>query len=163
MRSIKLGQQSFVKGTYALTSGISTENVLIKNDTVTGSIRLPKGLTGDRINPVSGDIRYNTTTNFIEYYDGTDWRSIAFQQNQTITKDSFTGDGVEDTFGPLTFTPASVNNILVFIQNVFQVGSSNYDLRDSLDGTTPPLNYIRFGSIPPLNHSIIVLHGFDKT
>lgn len=163
MRSIKLGQQSFVKGTYALTSGVGTENVLIKNATVTGSIRLPKGLTADRVNPISGDIRYNTTTNFIEYYDETDWRSVAYQQNQTITKDSFTGDGVADSFGPLSFTPKGVDNILVFIQNVFQTGSSNYTLVDSLGGATPPLNYIKFGSVPPLNHSIIVLHGFDKT
>lgn len=163
MRSIKTGHQFFVKGTYALTPGISTENVLIKNANVTGSIRLPKGLTAERINPVSGDIRYNTNTNFIEYYDGTDWRSITYQQNQTITKDSFTGDGVADLFGPLTYTPASVNNILVFIQNVFQIGSSNYTLTDSGGGATPPLNYIKFGSAPPLNHSIIILHGFDKT
>lgn len=163
MRSIKLGQQSFVKGTYALTPGISTENVLIKSATVTGSMRLPKGLTAERVNPVSGDIRYNTTTNFIEYYDGTDWRSVAYQQNQTITKDSFTGDGIADTFGPLSFTPAGVNNILVFIQNVFQVGSSNYTLVNSVGGATPPLNYIKFGSFPPLGHSIILLHGFDRT
>lgn len=163
MRSVRTGPQSFVKGTFALTPGLSTNNVLVKNAQVTGSIRLPKGLTAERINPVSGDIRFNTSTSFIEYYDGVDWRSVTYQQNQTITKDTFTGDGIIDTFGPLTYTPASVNNILVFIQNVFQVGGSNYSLVDSLGGAVPPLNYIKFGSVPPLNHSIVILHGFDKT
>ena len=163
MRSIKTGQQSFVKSAYSLTPGASTENILINGATITGSVRLPKGLTADRVNPVSGDIRFNTTTNFIEYYDGVDWRSLSYQQNQTVTKDSFTGDGVEDTYGPLSFTPAGNDNILVFIQNVFQIGSSNYTLTDSSGGATPPLNYIKFGSIPPLGHSIVILHGFDKS
>lgn len=164
MRSIKQGPQYFVKGTYSLTPGYDLTNVLIKNDTLTGSIRMPKGLDAERPGtPVSGDIRYNTTSNVMEYYDGGNWRSISYQQNQTITKDSFTGDGINDKFGPLTYTPTSVNNILVFIQNVFQVGASNYTLVDSGGGATPPLNYIKFGSIPPNGHSIIILHGFDKS
>lgn len=164
MRSIKQGIPYFVKGSYSLTSGYDLTNVLINNDTLTGSIRLPKGLDADRpAVPISGDLRYNTTSNVLEYYDSVNWRSVTYQQNQTITKDSFTGDGVVDTFGPLTYTPSGVDNILVFIQNVFQIGGSNYNLVDSLGGSTPPLNYIKFGSIPPLGHSITILHGFDKT
>lgn len=146
-----------------MTHGTGQQNILINNDTITGSIRLPKGLTAERANPVAGDLRFNTNTNYIEYYDGVDWRSLTYQQNQTITKDTFTGDGIATKFGPLTYTPAGANNILVFIQNVFQIGASNYTLVDSGGGATPPLNYINFGSVPPNGHSIVVLHGFDKT
>ena len=164
MRSLRQGYQTFVKSIYNLTPGIDQGNILINNDTAITGLRLPKGLDADRPSvPISGDIRYNTTSNVLEYYDGSNWRRVTYQQNQTITKDSFTGDGVVDLFGPLTYTPSSVDNILVFIQNVFQIGGSNYSLQDSLGGATPPLNYIKFGSIPPLGHSIILLHGFDRT
>jgi hypothetical protein len=146
-----------------MTHGTSTQNILINNDLITGSLRIPKGTTGDRVNPNTGDIRYNTTTNYLEYYDGSNWRSVTFQQNQTITKDTFTGDGVNTRFGPLSFTPSGANNILVFIQNVFQVGTTNYTLVNSTGGGTGTLNYINFGSIPPNGHSIVILHGFDKT
>ena len=164
MRSIKQGYQTFIKRIYNLTPGVDQGNILINNDTAIAGLRLPKGQTADRPSiPIAGDTRYNTDNNLLEYYDGVDWRSITYQQNQTITKDSFTGDGIATKFGPLTTTPSGENNILVFIQNVFQIGGSNYTLVDSLGGATPPLNYINFGSVPPLGHSIVILQGFDKT
>lgn len=165
MRSIKQGYQTFVKRIYHLTPGLDQGNILINNDVnVLSGLRLPKGQNSDRPGvPVAGDTRYNTDNNFLEYYDGTDWRSITYQQNQAILKEIFPGDGIADTFGPLYYTPASVDNILVFVQNVFQIGGSNYTLVDSMGGATPPLKYIKFGSVPPNGHSIVVLHGFDKT
>jgi hypothetical protein len=163
MRSVKTGESTFVKGTYHLTLGVGQQNVLINAGNVTGALRLPKGTTGQQANPVSGDIRFNTTTGYLEYYDASNWRSITFQQNLTITKDAFTGDGSTTLFGPLSFTPASANNVLIFVQGVFQQGTTNYTMVNSSGLVSGTLNYILFGSAPPLSQSIVVLHGFDKT
>ena len=162
MRSIKTGHSFFVKGTYSFTTGDGSQNILINNDSITGSLRLPKGTTGNQINPSIGDIRFNTTTGFMEYYDGVDWRSIAYQQNQTIVKDTFTGDGVVTKFGALTTIPISDDNILVFVQGVFQSGSTNYSLVNSSGGGSGTLNYINFGSPPPMGLAVVILQGFDK-
>tara|TARA_B100000902_G_scaffold395677_1_gene454790 strand:+ start:173 stop:1762 length:1590 start_codon:yes stop_codon:yes gene_type:complete len=63
-----------------------------KNRKFTGttSIKLPEGTTAQRAgSPADGEIRFNTTTNLAEYYDGTAWKSI--DSPPTIT--SFTIDG----------------------------------------------------------------------
>ena len=48
-----------------------------KNRKFTGSVgeRISLGDTGSRVN-VQGTIRFNTTTNLMEYYSGTDWKAI---------------------------------------------------------------------------------------
>jgi len=43
--------------------------------TGTSGIRLSTGTTGQRVD-TTGIIRFNTTTNLAEYYNGTDWKSI---------------------------------------------------------------------------------------
>ena len=57
--------------------------------TGTDSIVLPKGTTAQRVAAASGELRFNTTTNLAEYYDGTDWKPI--DSPPVIT--SFTLDG----------------------------------------------------------------------
>ena len=52
----------------------------LKNTTIsdTGSLNLPAGTTAQRpASPVAGQIRYNTTINDTEYYDGGAWRPIS--------------------------------------------------------------------------------------
>ncbi len=58
-----------------------SRDILGKNRKFTGtdSIQLPNGTTGERNASGStdkGKIRFNTTTNLAEYYDGTDWKAI---------------------------------------------------------------------------------------
>jgi hypothetical protein len=55
----------------------------------TSGIVLPKGTTAERASTETGEIRYNTTTNLAEYYNGTDWKPI--DSPPTIT--NFTIDG----------------------------------------------------------------------
>jgi len=54
-----------------------SRDILGKNRKFTGTdgIVLPTGATGTRVN-TTGVIRFNTTTNLAEYYNGTDWKSI---------------------------------------------------------------------------------------
>ena len=56
--------------------------------TGTNGIKLPTGTTGQRVDE-AGRLRFNSTTNLAEYYDGTDWKSI--DAPPTIT--GFTIDG----------------------------------------------------------------------
>lgn len=54
---------------------VSSESKTITFDQ-TGSIVLPKGTTSQRPSaPTQGAQRWNTTTNKLEYYDGTQWLS----------------------------------------------------------------------------------------
>jgi hypothetical protein len=49
-----------------------------KNRKFTGTkgIVTPKGTTGERVGSESGELRFNTTTELMEYYDGTTWKPI---------------------------------------------------------------------------------------
>ena len=42
----------------------------------TEATRMVKGTTGERASAEAGDLRFNTTTSLMEYYDGTQWKSI---------------------------------------------------------------------------------------
>ena len=59
--------------------------------TGTDSIKLPTGTTGQRVD-AAGNLRFNSTTNLAEYYDGTDWKSI--DAPPTITGFSLDGGSV---------------------------------------------------------------------
>ena len=123
-------------------------------DRVSGGLSTPAGSTGDRpAAPRVGDIRYNTTTNNLEFYNGSGYNNVAVKGSVTITKDSFTGDGSTAIY-TLSIAPADENNILVFVGNVHQ----NPDVAYSLSGAT-----LTFSSPPPDTQTIIVLHGFDST
>lgn len=112
------------------------------------------GTSDQRIaEPVTGLVRFNTSTESLEYYNGSSYQSIAVQGNVTIAKDSFTGDG-STTVYTLSVTPANENAILVFVGNVHQ----NPGIAYSLTGAT-----LTFSGPPPDTHTIVVLHGFDST
>ena len=49
-----------------------------KNRKFTGTkgVTVPKGTTGQRVGSESGELRFNTTTELMEYYDGNQWKPI---------------------------------------------------------------------------------------
>ena len=49
-----------------------------KNKKFTGTkgITTPKGTTEQRVGAESGELRFNTTTNELEFYTGTIWKSM---------------------------------------------------------------------------------------
>ena len=49
-----------------------------KNRKFTGTkgITVSKGTTGQRVGSESGELRFNTTTELMEYYDGNAWKPI---------------------------------------------------------------------------------------
>lgn len=123
-------------------------------DEETGSVTLPSGTTAERsADPLPGDIRFNTSTNNLEFFNGTGFENAAIKGNVSITKDSFTGDGSTMVY-TLSITPTNENSVLVFVGNVHQ----NPGVAYTLSGAD-----ISFSSPPPDTHTIVVLHGFDST
>ena len=135
-------------------------------------VKLPKGSTAERpAHPTNGHIRYNTSVNELEVYQDDAWRKLRFKepnQNPGIVQQTFTGaDGVETVFGILNSgdadypIPATEKNILVFVENVFQIPGTHYSLVQN-----PPAKaagwYIEFGSAVPFGKDVTVLHNFDK-
>jgi len=102
------------------------------SSTASNSMRLPKGATADRPQTSlaqSGMVRYNTTSDptanpsttslgLEVYHDGA-WRTVRFKGASTITKQTLSpvGNAVETVFGPLTYVPATADNIIVLVEN----------------------------------------------
>jgi hypothetical protein len=134
---------------------------------ITGGLRLPKGTTAQRpqlsgvrtTGGANGFMRYNTTTNSIEAYIDGVWEVVRAPGATAITKQTLgPGNEVETTFGPLTKIPNSENNILVFVENVFQISDTNYNLVDNYLGSGN--TYIVFTSSIPLDKYITIYYGY---
>lgn len=150
------------------------------------NLLLPKGVTDDRpVSPKLGMIRYNTTTNDVEVYQGLTegsgaWRSLRYKESIGITQQTLgIGDDVETIFGPLnpappdsdptltvqTNTAWTGNNIIVLVENVVQIFTTNYTVLhlgpENPQGRDPG-SYVAFDSPVPTGKYVTVLHGFDK-
>ena len=156
-------------------------------------LTLPRGNTSDRLEVsdtgnLRGMIRYNTTTDEVEVYQGyggrATWRSLRYKESTKIVQqDLGVGDDEETVFGPLNPAPPTSalvddksdwggQNLLVFVENVMQLHNTNYVIVQS-DGTTP-INgnvyatgwYVKFDDPVPIGtvdpKHVTVLHGFDR-
>jgi hypothetical protein len=120
------------------------------------SIGLPSGpTTSQPADAPDGSLRYNTTLNSFEFYNGTNWVQVtgAVGGKHTVTRDSFTLDGSTLAYGALSFEPSADQNVLVFIEGVFQ-NDSQYNI----SGTTITLTSILEADN---GKTLTVLHGFD--
>ncbi len=135
-----------------------------------GGLMLPKGTTGQRPQltgvrqptDANGTIRYNTTTNSIEAYVGGAWEVVRAPGSTTITKQTLgPGDGTETVFGPLNSSfvssySASSDNIIVLVENVMQISTTNFTVNQSVSGSLTGPNapyadgwYVKFTSAVP--------------
>lgn len=144
-----------------------------------GGLMLPKGTTTQRPQltgvrqptDANGTLRYNTTLSVIEAYVGGTWVTVASPVATAITKQTFgPGDGVETVFGPLstsfvTAYSASPDNIIVLVENVFQISVTNYTVVQNPVGK-PAGWYVQFTSAVPGTGSggnpvyVTVYHGY---
>lgn len=120
-----------------------------------GSIVVPSGTNAQRPGTaVNGMLRYNTdaqTNGQLECYSGGRWRALRFvEQGQIIQQNLGAGDGLNLYFGPLNSTyyntsnnannaTVGAQNIIVVVENVFQVSGINYNIVNS--GTIPGETY----------------------
>lgn len=144
------------------------DQVIVDSDNV---MLIPKGSQADRpATPTNGHMRYNTDDNEFEFFANGAWREVRYKEpNQVgITQQNLgNGDASTTLFGPLDSgdpdfpNPDAAQNILVFVENVFQISGTNYTLEQNPPGEDPGY-YLNFTSAPDLDKPITVLHNFDK-
>ena len=107
--------------------------------------------------PVNGQIRYNSSSNKLEYYSNTAWRQVAKEGNTTIVSDSFTGVTLQTDFSPLSYSYSAGQEaqVLIFVGTVFQIPGTNY----TFYGNTQ----IHFTSAPSNGSAITILHNYGST
>jgi hypothetical protein len=112
---------------------------------------LPKGTTAQRPQLTSvrqptdanGTIRYNTTIPALEAYVGGAWVTVASPFAAAITKQTLGPGGESGTdtiFGPLNSTfatsyAASADNVLVLVENVMQISTTNFTINQNPTST----------------------------
>ena len=133
---------------------------LVKNlelDGVANSLLIPQGDTATQpTSPLAGMLRYNTTLNMLEFYNGSAFVQLAGGSGgkSTVTRNSFTLDGSTTIYPGLSFEPAADQNVLVFIEGVFQKDDTY-----SISGTTITLTSTLESDS---GKTLTVLHGFDS-
>lgn len=138
---------------------------------------VPVGNESERpATPENGHIRYNTDVDEFELFQGNAWRKMRFKEPRQIVQQNLgNGNDIETLFGPLDNqdtdydAPASAQSVIVLIENVFQISTTNYTLVQDPSGTSSitglPYDagwYIQFGSPVPVGKPVTVLHNFDK-
>ena len=100
---------------------------------------MPRGTTAERpVSPVNGMMRYNTTTEQVEVYQSSTWRSFRFKESTAVTQQTLgPGDDILRHFGPLNPAPPTTTesgstygpqNLLVYIDTVPQIPNTNFVL-----------------------------------
>jgi hypothetical protein len=129
-----------------LYSDVSNTNVYV-SPIGNGALVVPNGTNAQQPSGVNGMLRYNTDivqnggTGRLEVYSAGRWRGLRFAEQGPITQQSLgAGDGLATLFGPLNSTyydPTGNNangtsvggqNILVVVENVLQLATTNYTI-----------------------------------
>ncbi len=107
------------------------QNGKIVTDSV-ASIQIPAGSTNQRVESYqNGQLRYNTDLQEFEGYINGQWELLRTRRQANITFQTVgTGNYVNTTYGPLSYrqNPNKPENVLVFVENVYQVPTVNYTL-----------------------------------
>ena len=136
MRLLK-AQNTNLRNIYGKGVKYDTDDQVILDST--NAVFVPKGTTAQRpTNPQNGHIRYNTTDNRFEAYEAGQWDGIKSAAPSTyapITQQNLgNGDATITLFGPLNSgdpfypVPTAAVNVLVLVENVFQISTTNYTL-----------------------------------
>ena len=114
----------------------------------TGAAVMPAGTTAQRPTAVAGQFRYNSTLGKFEGYTDA-WGEIGGGGAASFAADNFTGNGSTTAYA-LTTPAASEDNLLVFIEGVFQQQNA-FSIATS-GGTTT----LTFSAAPANGNSIII-------
>ena len=109
--------------------GNASPDVSLDIGSFTDAIHMPVGTTAQRPSGAAGYFRYNSTLGKFEGYT-TSWGDIGGGAN-TFTTNIYTGDGSTTAF-TLSQSVANVNDLIVFIDGVYQVPTAAY----TVSGTT---------------------------
>ena len=114
----------------------------------TGAAVMPAGTTAQRPTAAAGQFRYNSTLGKFEGYTDA-WGEIGGGGAASFAADNFTGNGSTTAYA-LTTPAASEDNLLVFIEGVFQQQNA-FSIATS-GGTTT----LTFSAAPANGNSIII-------
>ena len=105
----------------------------------TDAIHMPVGTTAQRpSSPAAGYFRYNSDDGQFEGYT-TEWGAIAGGGASAMETNNFTGDGSTTAF-TLSSTVASEDNLIVFIEGIYQNKGDYVASGTTLTFTTAPVN-----------------------
>jgi|TARA_R110000803_G_scaffold163459_1_gene227128 hypothetical protein len=167
MRFLK-AQSTNARGIYGNKDIRRDINGLVTLDS-TNAVMVPSGTTSQQpSSPVNGMMRYNTTTNVFESYEAGSWAPVRrFAPAAIVVQSAGNGDDSETKFGPLnngdTYNPApaAVQNILVMVENVLQIPTTNFTLEQNPSGYATGW-YVVFGAAVPTGKPVTIFHNFDK-
>ena len=155
----------------------------------TNSMIVPKGTDAQMPSSnINGMIRYNTDDDQFEVYQNGAWRELRFKEPnqdpgivwQNLGVGNIAAD--ETVFGELQSNdadfpvPDSATNIIVLVENVVQIPTTNYTIHQTAEITTggaeegPNAPYtetdtgwwIKFTSPVPTGKPVTVIHNLDK-
>ena len=135
-----------ISGGGAFTGGLPDDSVdsdqLAANLALTGNagVTLPSGTTADRPgSPAAGVMRFNTTTNIMEYYNGTNWQGVV-QEAPAVTSISPTTALNANQAITITGTGFRSGAVVRFIGNdgtQYNAPTTTFDSVTQLTATTP--------------------------
>jgi len=96
-----------ISGTGGVGIGITNPGVSLDISSKTDAVRLPNGTTAQRPTAATGQIRYNTSFNFLEYYDGSNWVPVVGQTSpgSTASNPAESADEIK------TYNPNATNGL----------------------------------------------------
>ncbi len=107
-------------------------------------------------NPVAGQTLWNSSTNKLEYYNGSVWEAVAQEGHATLVRDSFTGNNVQTDFNmSISYTAGEQNKVLVFVGTVVQQPTTNYVFTGGAE--------IQFLAAPSMGSDISIIHNLGST
>ena len=113
---------------------------LFNLESLNTALKLPSGTTAERpTSPSTGEWRYNTTTNLVEFYDGGEWRDLQSEDIPPIPSEKFNtvlydGNGSTQSITGVGFQPD-----FVWIKERGPL-AENHNLTDSSRGTNKIFN-----------------------
>ena len=139
--------------------GNASPDVSLDLGSNTDAIHVPVGNTAARPgSPAAGYFRYNSETEKFEGYT-TEWGAIAGGGSGTnMDTNIFTGDGSDTTF-TLSTAPDDENNLMVFIDGVFQAQNVYSVSGTTLTFATAPAN----GRVITVYHSTTTVGGSNNS
>ena len=153
-----------------------------------GTLSQRPGELGVGTSSAVGQLRYNTSDQQLEVYQNGAWREVRFKEPnqdpgivwQNLGVGNIAAD--ETVFGELNSgdtdfpVPESADNILVLIENVIQIPTTNYTIHQTAEITTGGAEegpnhpytasdtgwWIKFTSPVPTGKPVTVIHNLDK-
>ena len=120
-----------------------------KNRKFTGTkgIVAPRGTTGERVGSESGELRFNTTTQLMEYYDGNQWKSIdspPIVSSVNVTEVDRLDSTVNQTFiiTGSNFSSGAVVTFVGFLGSDFNASTVTVNNSTQITAIVPRLSFL---------------------